>query len=235
MSTISCTEFQRLLDEAVESDGDVTASSLSEHAAACTECRAHWQRHCVLERAVTMWRAEVPVVDLVDTIVARNAFDQPTRAKETQPVASRTDKFERTPQRQAWGSVAVAAATLLLGSLTLFNASFTHRDRQVASSTLAGKEPNAVAVTDSNDAELETLVEDAGTAYWTLASQAAEAVAEVSRAVTPTRLALLPIEESESETTQPAGWGNDLKPIGRDFGQALDFLFDAIPSENSST
>ena len=51
MPTISCTEFNRQLDEAIERRESVDTVGLREHAAACAECRCLWLDALVVDRA----------------------------------------------------------------------------------------------------------------------------------------------------------------------------------------
>jgi hypothetical protein len=67
-----------------------------------------------------------------------------------------------------------------------------------------------------------------------LALDAATAVADASKLVAATnRLAppQSPAVAVPNQTDVPPdkGWGGDLKPIGRQFGEALNFLFEVAP------
>jgi hypothetical protein len=241
MSTINCTEFERLLDDLVESNGNVDAMLLSKHGEACASCREKWQRYALLERGVADWRTAVPRVDLVDSVVARYAFEQsapaatePTFQEPLPLVATATAK---SPRRQAWGSVAVAALALGIATLLVLRAraplsDFADRDaRLVVAERTAGSPAD-----DDSDEEFESLVANAGSAYLVLASDAADAVAGASRIIAPThRLAVLGTDGTEAGVQAEGAWGDEFKPIGREFSEALNFLFDAVPVESPSS
>ncbi len=79
----------------------------------------------------------------------------------------------------------------------------------------------------------QVLAQDAGSAYWALASDAADSFASVSVFVPP-RKTVTQAEKPE-ELPSPNGWveglGSGLKPIGKDVGKAMGFLFEALPSD----
>lgn len=73
MPTISCTEFSRQLDEAIERRESVDTVGLREHAAACAECRCLWLDALVVDRAVAQWKKPVADAGLTDRILSQLA------------------------------------------------------------------------------------------------------------------------------------------------------------------
>jgi hypothetical protein len=73
MPTISCTEFNHQLAEAIERRVPVDAVGLREHAAACAECRSLWLDALVVDRAVALWKKPVVDAGLTDRILAQLA------------------------------------------------------------------------------------------------------------------------------------------------------------------
>ncbi len=71
MPTISCTEFSRQLDEAIERRESVDTVRLREHAGTCAECRGLWLDALVVDRAVAQWKKPVVSAGLTDRIVAQ--------------------------------------------------------------------------------------------------------------------------------------------------------------------
>jgi hypothetical protein len=75
MSNISCIEFNRLIEQAVESRSPVGSASLRAHATECTDCRAAWLDAMLLDGAVAEWRKTgkkiLPSVDLADIVLSR--------------------------------------------------------------------------------------------------------------------------------------------------------------------
>jgi hypothetical protein len=80
MPSISCTEFSRLLEQAVESRLPADAPELRGHAAECADCRAVWVETLLLDSALAQWKnkqkCSAPSVDLTDVILFRRTADQ---------------------------------------------------------------------------------------------------------------------------------------------------------------
>ena len=232
MSTTSCTEFQRRLTDAVESSDSTAYPALREHAESCPGCRKHWQQHLLLERAVADWRARVPKADLADAVLARHAFEQAS-ARPSASTAAQAAAAGSGARRQAWSSVAVAMLAVAATVWILVRTPDAPRTWESANSPhTTAQAPTAPVDVEADDAELEVLVADAGSAYLLLANQAAEALVDVSRVVAPPRIALLTVDQDEPQPRESSDWRNDLQPIGREFGKALGFLFDAVPGDS---
>jgi hypothetical protein len=75
MPNISCIEFNRLIEEAVESRSQVDSASLRAHATECAGCRATWLDAMLVDGAVAEWRKTgkkiLPSVDLADIVLDR--------------------------------------------------------------------------------------------------------------------------------------------------------------------
>lgn len=99
---MNCSEFERSLDDLVESHGDRLTLEAERHRADCPACAALWQEHHRLEAAVRAWRGQTPAIDLTSRVLA-----------ELQPVAPRRFRSSRGLVLAA-GLTAAAAATLLL-------------------------------------------------------------------------------------------------------------------------
>jgi hypothetical protein len=239
MSTISCTEFQQLLDDAIESRADVAGSALSEHADSCPECRTILLQHRLVDRAVAAWLAATPQPDLVEAVVARYVFDTaPPKAPQastprSQPLSSVTDE-RFSSRRQPWIAVAVAAVAVVAAAFTLSRAPLNPQQSQRKIPVVAAdRKPQHSSVPETDEADVESLIHHAGSAYIVLANQTADAVIEASRAVAPTRIALLEPQADTAGSEKSGGWQRDLAPIGREFGKAFDFLFEAVPPETT--
>ena len=140
MANTNCTEFERLLEQSAEERQQGDLVLLRAHAALCSDCRSLLEQHTLLDRAIAVWRAATPEVDLTDAVMARWAFEQEpapalaaallrgndrgTRqdAIDEQPVASRDDQIAATRaktvratqqnSRRLHAAVAVCAAML---------------------------------------------------------------------------------------------------------------------------
>jgi len=84
MPSISCSEFSRLLAQAIESRLPVDVPDLRGHAAECADCQAAWLDALLLDGAVAQWKNQrkstgkcaVPSVDLTDVILFRRTAEQ---------------------------------------------------------------------------------------------------------------------------------------------------------------
>jgi hypothetical protein len=80
MPSINCSEFSRLLEQAVESRLPVDAPDLRGHAAECADCRAAWLDTLLVDGAVAQWmskeKCSVPSVDLTDVVLFRRTGEQ---------------------------------------------------------------------------------------------------------------------------------------------------------------
>jgi hypothetical protein len=75
MSIINCTEFNRLVNEAVESHRRIDAPTLREHATHCDRCRPAWLDALLLEQAVEQWKLSIPSVELAHAVVSHLAAE----------------------------------------------------------------------------------------------------------------------------------------------------------------
>ena len=73
MSNTNCTEFSRLLEEAVESRLPVDTPALRGHAVECTGCKAAWLDAILLDGALAQWKTKkmLSPVDLTDAVLFR--------------------------------------------------------------------------------------------------------------------------------------------------------------------
>ena len=80
MSNISCTEFNRLLEESIEAHSPLDTPELRGHADQCADCRLAWLDALLIDGAVSQWRksanARLPLVDLTDVVLYRKAAAQ---------------------------------------------------------------------------------------------------------------------------------------------------------------
>ena len=261
---MNCTEFERILNESIESRRPADMPSLREHAAGCAACRTLWEQYAVLERAIPLWKNRVPDVDLTDAVLARAAVRADAEKDESEspqdPVVRRAPEGEAFPagtgggrsrpavtsRRRVWHLVTLlaigAAVLVLLVRSVMFP---TGSDRQTPTTIVkqdSGKAPlrdTPQQPQNEAHAEIDTLLRDAGSAYVVLARGAADALAEVR--------VFAPGGARESVSPGNGGsflpgtsdalkqWSRGLKPIGQDLEDALDFLFEAVPLEAAPT
>jgi hypothetical protein len=118
MSNISCIEFGRLIEQAVESQTVVDSALLRAHAAECAGCRATWLDALLLDGAVAEWRKtgkkNLPSVDLADIVLAhRTSGLEPVVSTDITPFAPQSGK----PQYAGTGDRAEAVGTVALADL----------------------------------------------------------------------------------------------------------------------
>ncbi len=200
MANTSCTEFERLLEQAALDRHTADAELLRAHADLCSDCRSLLECHALLDRAIAVWRAAVPEVDLVDAVIARWAYEQespavaaPGSAETVSPAvpASRVAiaPVSQQKSRRVHAAVAVCAALVALIAVGLSGRLARHDGETTG---IAGAPVIAVRATgspaagvaslteqdagDQEDEEIDSLLRKAGSAYLVLAQDAASAI-----------------------------------------------------------
>jgi hypothetical protein len=122
MPSISCTEFNRLVEQTIETRSPVDTPELRAHAAVCADCQAAWLDAMLLEGAVAHWKKTAtkmaPPVDLADIVLFRRSEEQAELVPNALPAARRAqDRAAANSQRMHWlGRAAVASAAVVLAS-----------------------------------------------------------------------------------------------------------------------
>ena len=256
MPDMNCTEFETQLNQLVEDHrsfeefaDDASCSEaaiwrdLRGHANGCPRCRQLWNEFALLERVLPLCKDLTPQVDLADAVIAR-------WRKESAAGPAQTPHPPSPNGRSLFPFLLVIAATVL----ACFAFLFSPREQDdlpdtVPIATLNQQDgPDPAALRDQTDREdsakidrepeldWQTIAQEAGSAYWALASDTADSFATVA--------VFAPAINRSAETPAPdpvakssAGWtqgiGTGLKPIRRDLGQAMEFLFEALPGENT--
>lgn len=250
MSSMSCAEFERLLEAAIEGRTAVDGPSLDRHAADCPACRALCEQQRLLDHAIVAWQASAPESELADALLARWAFGNADDLTDSEGLSTEIDdrRSERSwpapalvaptrsragARRLVSGIAAVAAVMLAVAGWQRFRSPHESESAQLVVKSI-DQSPLVPAKVADNDAEVESLLRNASSAYRVLALDAASAVADASKLVAATNRLAPPETPSvpvdlQADVPRDHGWERDLKPIGRQFGQALDFLFDVAP------
>lgn len=66
---MNCNEFERSLEDLVESHGGTLSPDAERHRTGCAACAALWQAHQRLDVAVQAWRRDVPMIDLTSRVL----------------------------------------------------------------------------------------------------------------------------------------------------------------------
>ncbi|MEX2286193.1 MAG: hypothetical protein WD648_03825 [Planctomycetaceae bacterium] len=247
---MSCAEFERLLEAAIEGRSTVDEVSLDRHAADCPACRALCEQQRLLDQAIVAWQASAPEAELADAVLARLAFGDADDVTDSDGLSIELEgsrsitslpgpapvvptRSRATARRIASGIAAVAAVVLLVAGWQWFRSPQDTESTQLVVTSVEHA-PDVPAEADDNDAEVETLLRSASSAYRVLALDAASAVADASKLVAATNRLAPPETPAAAVGNHPDvppddAWERDLKPIGRQFGEALDFLFDVAP------
>ncbi len=265
MPDLNCTKFEDRLAEAVEdrrSPIELSAESsgseeavwreLRADANACPDCRKLWNEFALLERVLPAWKDGVPRVDLADAVIARWREEQ--TASHLSPAKPQAD-LKRSNGRPGFAMLLAAAATALVCFLMLSVPRTTDEDLpqtfpvadakpelpkpDKTGSDVLVKKNEAAPLPDNSEADRdwETLAEEAGSAWWVLASDTADSFA--SAAVFVPRPSAAPAKPKATETdAKPSskwveGIGAGLKPVGQNVGQAMGFLLDVFPGGGS--
>ncbi|MGE3316786.1 MAG: hypothetical protein AB7O26_16835 [Planctomycetaceae bacterium] len=241
MSNPECREFQRALDEAIELRQPPPAA-LPDHAAHCESCRSRWDEYLVLEEAIPLWTAAVPPVDFADAILSELANDEinvsagdhraePVVASIVTNDAVRGGAVRADRRSGDWYVTAAVAASLLIGTLVFYSSQ--PREQQVADSPpIQVPELRLNNVNLPEQPEYTVLVQEAGSAYLELASDAASAIKDSAVLLsTASQVA----DSTPKPDRESPSWirkvGSNLEPITSDVENAMDFLFKAPPPE----
>jgi len=218
---MNCTVFEDRLQHALDDGRALDAADLADHAANCPACRALWEEFRTLSDAIVVWRAQLPTVDLADEV------SRTLQASGTLVTIDRaaTDGLKIRPTKTATASrsrrslVAALAGLAALLFLTLLLP--TGRDGDYSHLVVEHKSPV------SSDAQVALLVRSAGTAWLSLAHQAAGDLGDAASLVLP--VAKLPDATITTDTgPAPQSWSTGLdtvRPIGESVGNAFRFLW----------
>jgi hypothetical protein len=257
MPDLNCTEFEaRLMQmvedreslDAFEDDADRGSTlwqELRAQANACPHCRKLWNEFALLERVLPAWRSQLPQVDLADRVIARWREEQTVQT----PPASRSpvNGRKKSGWRFPWTVVMGVAVAVLLTIRFVFPPQSDPDLSNTITTSAPVDEPLSPDVTPSvpNGSGIEgsqagsdwqTLAQDAGTAYWALASDAADSFASVAVFVPPRKPTA--VADEPEEPAPAGGWvegiGSGLKPIGQDVKKSLGFLLEALPTDPST-
>ncbi len=244
---MNCTEFESSIQHAIESRQKVDIEPYRQHVGTCSSCRNIWEQYAILETAIAPWASRLPEADLVDRIVSAH-IDSPSSDKTfpvdclaTTPnastaaateVAVRFAHVDSAPSRSNAHRTAAIAVTVLamlcMTSIFLFPHDLPNASNNTVAIESANREGEAVRFEDST--ELVSLATEAGTAYVSLAQNAASAFSGVSDLLARPSIPAVQPTDSEvppSESSPP--WQNRFEPISRDLGRAMNYLLQAVP------
>jgi hypothetical protein len=244
MPTISCTEFNERLAEAVERRASADMPILREHAGACAECQAAWLDALIVDRAVVQWKKPVAGNGLTERILSHVAAETVAAIASPVPVTPATMRANQSELRSRRRNL-VAGVALTAVAVCVCAVLFIPRSSQVPEVALNPHQfvpgPRAPELAQSAapkqkspraaDTPVELLVADAGSAYLHLAGDAAKAVTAAS--------VLVPsadeIGDSAVTPKEEKRWVDDMRqeiaPVTHQLSHAFEFLIDAVPAK----
>jgi hypothetical protein len=250
MPTISCTEFNERLAEAVERREPADTPVLREHAGTCAECQAAWLDALIVDRALVQWKKPVATEGLTERILAHVAAQSVASLASTAPVTSMTagasQSTSRPRRRILFAGMALTAAAVCVCAILFvprpaqvpqvaenppqvvpIPRTAEHAQSAVLAQTTVPKQKSPPA----SDTPVELLVADAGSAYLHLAGDAAKAVTGAS--------VLVPSADengySADTPKEEKRWVDDMRqeiaPVTHQLSHAFEFLIDAVPAK----
>ena len=250
-------KLNELLDKRQSCRETEKNSSLSEQEKQ-TDC---FEAYAQLEAATEQWKAKLPQVDLTDSVLAKLAFDQNNPDAENHLARETTDQSllsEQSPSRRnhrrGYQVIALFTAVAAVVCLLIFwgpTEPATQDISQTPSQTPAEETTSPIETNSLSDnqtpsvadnsatenADFSDLVQQAGTASLTIASDTAGALSKITSAVMLTQSNFDWRAESENfrprSNLVPAEWDQPLKPLGKNLSGAFDFLREAVPAESA--
>jgi len=261
MSNINCTEFKGLLEQAVESRQSLDTSVLREHVAMCSECRCAWVAALLIDRAAAEWKKAIASVDLSDSVLYQLATERDEDASRVTltseiatdfvtstepPIAASGRRFSRSPKwlrrRSMVAAFGVLAGTVCV-AITIGRVGGPRQSAKPGAIEVAEQSHTSArklvvpAQTDksqaANQAPVESLVRDAGSAYLNLAGGAAKAVAAAAVLVPPADSPAAPDSQVKEKDRWVDEVGREFEPVRRHLSQAFGFLIQAVPTEKA--
>ncbi len=234
---MNCSEFSEELQQLVESRGNAPSESAVAHARECRSCHQQWRDHLLLSAALRAWAPVADSPSLVDGVLARLSTTV------SDPVA------KSGPDSRRWPAVATVAVCLI--TLIAIGISRRPEDRNQARiershpAQLGPIPPSADPGTNESVGVASSMVavfEDLRTEYREIAEETRASAREFavtipSPSVSPwTEFVLPEVPETPVRTVQqpvdttPQGAVSVIsRSIGSQIGEAMDFLWVAVP------
>ena len=234
---MNCSEFSEELQHLVESRSDSPSTAATTHINECSTCRQQWHDHLLLAAALRAWIPIANPPSLVDGVLNQLQSTTPGIS-----VSARADS-------RRWTAVAMVAACLIaLIAVGIIHQS-TPDDHNVAQNDRRKQNQREPEPADSGSdrtiavaSSVVAVLEDLRTEYQEIAEETRAsardfAVAIPSTPVTPWTELLLPDVASadpppvQSPASAPSQGAVSVisRSIGSQIGEAMDFLWVAVP------
>lgn len=223
---MNCSEFERELEQLVETRGSALPAAASSHCSQCAACQQVWNDHRLLTAAVTLWK---PVT--VPASLAAGVLDQLRDLRPSEPAIRGT---ARSVSGQ--GRIAVAAAAVLLAVLGLGMMRWSGS----IGDQLAQHQPNRPAAPLEVTSSMAAVLDDLRTEYRGLADETSATARDLAITM-PSTVSVVPWVDANplagptSSNDEPSASPHAVTALGNSIGtqisQAMDFLWTSVPDE----
>lgn len=226
---MNCSNFKILLEESIQNRTVPSSAEFNQHRKECAHCAELANGSQFLDLIIEQWKKEEHPVDLVDRVLyhlAPSRKDNSVTVAPVVPTIRRQEVPEAVHRRNKSNFAAISAAVLvMITCVFLVRSQQTDESRPVIANNL-----------DKRDVEIDEIIFEVGSAYLTLANNTADSVTGAVNIVSSRKKTENEVINSEQDTEYR--WiksiGNDLKPIQKDLGEAMDFLYESLPEDTSS-
>ena len=230
---MNCSEFEATLEALVESRGSRMTDEAAAHRQSCPACTQLWRDHCLLDAAVTLWRPVEAPASLTDIVLRTLSDDGPLLS----PKQAEIEIGSRPQAASGRWVVAATAACLALACLFAVRQGGDERDRPMA--RRGNSSDDRTSLTKAAPVEVSesvvALLADLKAEYRGLADETRATAQDFAAALPqPMSWPNVPLPGGEMEDASPQPVSEIGRSIGDQIGQAIGFLWQAVPGDDPS-
>lgn len=223
---MNCSEFERELEQLVETRGNALPAAALNHCSQCAVCQQLWNDHQLLTAAVTLWKPVIVPASLADGVL-----DQLRDLRQPEP-ANRAKARSASGQ----GRIAVAAAAVLLAVLGF---GMTRWSGSIGDQ-LALQQPDRASAPLEVASSMAAVFDDLRTEYRGLADETSATARDLAITMPSTASVVPwvdanPLAGSTSTNDETSASPHAVTALGNSIGtqisQAMDFLWTSVPDE----
>ena len=255
---MNCSEFEIELEQLVEARGGALTESAVAHSVACAGCRRQWDDQRLVDTALRAWRLVETPTSLTESVLGQ-LFEDRTPSVSPAGAAGLSRPTPRADTRWGWMAVSAAAACLLtvlgIGMMTGPGSDELRlAGHNSGQPTRVFPQPNRAATSTEVAASVDAVLNDLRTGYRELAAETSATAREFA-VVLPASPATSWVDVGLSDvgskpgmvskpdtSTDPQMENADVqapqgtasvigRSIGTQIGQAMDFLWVAVPGD----
>ncbi len=235
---MNCLTFKTQLDESIENRVTIDSPEFEKHKKDCASCAELLQSSHTLDYVIDQWKKEEFNVNIVDRVLFHLNWSQSDSSSKQSVIRSKDEadiafSSHRTHNKSSFAAIS-ATALVLISSIIMIQ---SNRDDSQTVRLVSGH--NRTISTDNNEKnmELDEIIFDVGSAYLALANNTADSFSGAVNIVSSRDKN--GNEKNKTKQGSQYRWikslGNDLKPIQKDLGEAMDFLYESLPVDSPST